>query len=97
MFLDTYYEVRYRESSTVGVFAPDKEEVENPFFDPYYWVCTNAAKTICFADCSDEEVIKIVAGGETLHYRGWMPNMRYEFESESGNVVYSRCFPSWDH
>lgn len=55
------------------------------------------AHTICFADCSDEEVIFISYQGKELHYTGWKPNMLMEFADEAGEIIYSRAFPEWDH
>ena len=55
------------------------------------------AHTICFADCSDEQVIFISYEGKELHYTGWKPNMLMEFADAEGNVIWAEEFPEWDH
>jgi (2Fe-2S) ferredoxin len=55
------------------------------------------AHTICFADCSDEQVVFISYEGKELHYTGWKPNMLMEFADEANEIIYSQSFPEWDH
>lgn len=54
-------------------------------------------KTICFSDCTDEHVIKIVYHGKEIHYTGWQPGMVLEFANDEGEIVWSGCFPEYDH
>lgn len=55
------------------------------------------SKIICFGDCSDERVTKIVAAGKELHYCGWQPGMLYEYVNDEGQTVWSARFENWDH
>ena len=56
------------------------------------------AQMICFYDCTDERVIKIVLNGVEVKYRGWQPDMVFEFyEVKSGKIVWGCCRPDWDH
>ena len=75
--------------------------------EEYYVITTNTesmekffeklAHTICFADCSDEQVIFISYEGKELHYTGWKPNMLIEFADNESNIIWSQVFPEWDH
>ena len=56
------------------------------------------SQIICFSDCSDEHVTKIVYRGREVEYAGWKPGMVYEFcDVETGEIVWSCSFPHWDH
>jgi hypothetical protein len=56
------------------------------------------AQMICFSDCSDERVTKIVYEGREIEYYGWQPGMLLEFcDMVSGKIVWSCCRPDWDH
>ena len=80
------------------VFFPDRETVQNSYYDPTNWVCYQAAKVIAFDDLTDEEVVVICAEGHHLEYVGWQPSMRYEFkDKETGEIVWSYSFPNWDY
>ena len=54
-------------------------------------------KTICFSDCTDERVTKIVYRGREIEYNGWQPGMNMEFVDANRVVRYSGCFPEYDH
>lgn len=59
---------------------------------------TEVAKTICFADCSDTRVTKIVFQGREVEYVGWQPAMVYEFmDKETKEVVWSGQLCEWEH
>ena len=55
------------------------------------------AKMICFSDCSDERVTKIVYRGREIEYSGWQPGMVMEFVDSNGEVAWGGCFEQWDH
>ena len=57
----------------------------------------DVSKTICFSDCSDERVTKIIYRGKAVTYSGWQPGMVYEFVDGQGNVVYTAIHPEWEH
>ena len=57
-----------------------------------------AAHAICFSDCCDDDIEAIYVNGRRVKYVGWQPGMLYEFyDAETGEVVWSRKFPHWDH
>lgn len=56
-----------------------------------------ASSLICFSDCADEEILSIRSGAHNIEYVGWQPNMVYEFVDETGNIIFSRSFPNWEH
>lgn len=58
---------------------------------------TKVAKTICFSDCSGEEVKDIRFHGKQYRYCGWQPGMKYEFEPVDGGENWVGFFPNWDH
>lgn len=61
----------------------------------FFW---EVAYRIAFSDCSDESIDEIVWDGRPVHYTGWQPGMTIEFaDDETGEIVYSGCFPEWDH
>ena len=55
------------------------------------------SKALCFADCSGIEIEKIVFRGKEYFYKGWQPNMLYEFTDENDRTFWSDCFPEWEH
>jgi hypothetical protein len=56
------------------------------------------AKMICFSDCTDERVTKIVYEGREIEYIGWRPGMYMAFRyTDNGELAYENCFPQWDH
>ena len=62
------------------------------------WFFHTIAHLIAFADCYDDTVDEIVWDGRPVHYTGWQPGMTIEFaDDETGEIVYSGCFPEWDH
>lgn len=78
--------------------APDEETESNENFDPVYWVCYKAAKFIAFDDCTDDEVVAVVANGRELTYTGWQPGMGFTFiDTKTKEVVFDHSYPSWDH
>lgn len=60
-------------------------------------VLYTAANMIAFDDCTDVEVTEIVHEGKSYEYNGWEPGMTFTFHDETGEDVWSRSFPSWDH
>lgn len=58
----------------------------------------DAAKMICFSDCSDEIVEDIVIQGYKVDYVGWQSGMLFEFrDRESSEIIWSERFPQWEH
>lgn len=61
-------------------------------------IFTEAARMICFADCSNVQDVKVVIGDKHYSYAGWEPGMLYIFkDDETGEEVWSNRFPEWDH
>ena len=60
-------------------------------------VLFTASHMIAFSDCTDIEVLEIVHEGKRYEYSGWEPGMVFTFCDESGEDVWQRDFPSWDH
>ena len=62
-------------------------------------LCHYAAQHYAWSDCDDTYAIEmIMCAGIKLEYVGWQPCMLYEFrEVESGEIVFSREYPQWDH
>ena len=59
-------------------------------------LCT-ASNMYAFDDCTDIDIQKVVHEGKVYEYCGWEPGMTYSFCDESGEEVWSRSFPQWDH
>ena len=55
------------------------------------------SKRICYDDCTGEYVVVIFWNGETIHYAGWQPGMKYEYRNMSGETVWVGYFEEWDH
>lgn len=90
-----------RRSSIVYHEAGEEEESVIEFLgdeaEPGY-VLHRASNMICFDDCTDIRVDKIVVLGREVEYVGWQPGMLYEFRDvESGEIVFSRYYEQWDH
>ena len=60
-------------------------------------IFATAAQEICFSDCTDIRNVRLHDKKYTYHYTGWQPGMVYEFADETGEVVWTGCFPRWDH
>lgn len=61
--------------------------------DAFYF----AAKIEAFGDCTDERVVDICCGEHHYHYLGWRPCMEYNYVDACGDVVWSNCYPEYDH
>lgn len=60
-------------------------------------VFTAAARMLCFADCTDIDVERIIVNGKLYSYAGWQPRMYFAFLDEKGEVYWDAFFPEWDH
>lgn len=59
---------------------------------------TAVAKRICFADCTGEEVTKIVFHDKEYFYRGWRRDMLFSFmDGPAGKEIWRGRFPNWEH
>ena len=78
------------ETSTFRFYSDSPDEADNILYD--------ASHVICFADCSNARVRRIVIQGYEVEYVGWHPGMLYEFRDvESGKIIWSQSFPNWNH
>lgn len=91
----------YDENTYVRVVYPEDGDVKTKYFmeNDIGAVCLYAARLYCFDDIDTSyEVDEIVCGGRLLSYVGWQPGMLFEFKDvETGEIVYSAEFPSWEH
>lgn len=88
-----YYEYLvydFDEEQEIRVHKPYAPEDANKMLE-------DASKTICFSDCSDERVSKIVYRGREVQYAGWQPGMVYQFIDANGKVVYTTVHEEWEH
>jgi len=60
-------------------------------------VLTEAARMICFNDCSGVDVAEIIVEGTRYFYDGWQPGMLYSFHDENNTHTWQARFPEWDH
>ena len=59
---------------------------------------TDVSRNICFSDCVKINVLEINADGRKLSYVGWRPDMEFAYKDmATGEIVWSRHFPEWDH
>lgn len=80
------------------VYQDCEGELHDTFYDSADDCLFVAAKIICFGDCTDEKVDMIVVDDREVEYAGWQPGMLFEFyDVKTGEIVWSRSFPSWDH
>ena len=62
------------------------------------WLLATVAKHHAFSDCGGYDVVEVVVDGRRVEYVGWQPGMLYEFaDCETGEIVWSRHFPEWNH
>lgn len=55
-------------------------------------------KMICFSDCSDEVVTKIVYEGREIEYIGWRPGMYIAFRYVgTDEIAFEGWYPEYDH
>jgi hypothetical protein len=61
-------------------------------------LCHTASQIYAWSDCDDTyRIEEIMCDGVELYYRGWQPDMLFEFVSENGGIVYSANHMQWDH
>ena len=61
-------------------------------------LCYKASQIYAWSDCDDTYSIdEIMYDGEAIFYKGWQPNMLFEFYDCNGTIIYSANFPQWDH
>ena len=59
---------------------------------------TEVSRSICFSDCVKIHVLDIVAYGRKLSFAGWRPDMEFAYKDiTTGEIVWARCFPEWEH
>lgn len=78
------------------LFEEERYTKDMTGFDLDQVLCT-ASNMYAFADCTDIEVVEVVHEGKRYEYAGWEPGMTYTFLDETGEEVWSRSFPNWDH
>jgi hypothetical protein len=87
---NTYIELRDRETGEIEYRYFEKGDIGA--------LCYKASQLYAWADCDDTyEVVGVMCDGEALYYKGWQPNMLFEFYDCNGTIVYSANFPQWDH
>lgn len=59
-------------------------------------LCT-ASNMYAFDDCTDIDILEVVHERKGYEYCGWAPGMTFTFRDESGEEIWSRSFPQWDH
>lgn len=58
----------------------------------------DVSRSICFSDCVKIHVLDIVADGRKLSFTGWQPDMEFTYrDSLTGEIVWTECFPEWEH
>lgn len=85
-----YYD--YEISAEFGENEQRRREINNPD-----GLMRTVSQVIAFSDCSDERVTRIVYKGIEVHYTGWQPGNVMEYADVNGNIVWSGCFPQWEH
>lgn len=61
-------------------------------------LCYRASQFYAWSDCDDTYSIdEIMCDGEAIFYKGWQPDMLFEFYDCNGTIIYSANFPQWDH
>lgn len=75
-------------------------EIEKRFFEKgdIGALCYRASQFYAWSDCDDTYSIdEIMCDGEAIFYKGWQPDMLFEFYDCNGTIIYSANFPQWDH
>ena len=91
-YLDPHTYIAFKDNET--------GEIEKRFFEKgdIGALCYKASQFYAWSDCDDTYSIdEIVCDGEAIFYKGWQPNMLFEFYDCNGTIVYSANFPQWDH
>lgn len=90
----TDYELKYR----IDFGGDDGIDTFLQFFDSMDELLYTASKLWAFDDCCPVEILSIKADGHELRYCGWRPGMEYSYyDVETGEEVWTRHFPEWDH
>ena len=75
-------------------------KIEKRFFEKgdIGTLCYKASQFYAWSDCDDTYSIdEIMCDGEAIFYKGWQPNMLFEFYDCNGTIVYTANFPQWEH
>ena len=84
--------VKYEQEGESGIdfYSDSPEDADKVLYDVSYM--------ICFADCCDISVNRIVIQGYEVEYAGWQPDMLFEYiDKETGESIWSRHFSRWNH
>ena len=87
---NTYIKLRNRETGEIEYRYFEQGDIDA--------LCYKASQFYAWSDCDDTyEIVEIKYDGKELYYVGWQPSMLFEFVNKDGVLVYSACFPDWDH
>ena len=84
--------INYYEFSVPNHLGIEQREHRDFTYDHADDMMRKVCQTICFSDCSEECVDKIVYRGKELEYVGWQPDMVFTKE-----VAWEGCFSDWSH
>ena len=91
--------INYYEYMVYDYVEGSEEKVVRTFdYNGRNAMMNQVSKTICFSDCTDERITKIVYKGREVEYTGWEPGMVMNFKNKNtGEFVWGCCHPEWDH
>jgi hypothetical protein len=98
--LDVLKQSFYDENTYIKYRDRDTGEIECRYFEQgdIGALCYKASQFYAWSDCDDTyEIVEIMYDGEALFYKGWQPNMLFEFYDCNGTIVYSANHMQWDH
>jgi hypothetical protein len=90
----------YDENTYIKLVDRETGEVVMKYFEKgdVGALCYKASQYYAWSDCDDTyRIDEIMCDGVELYYRGWQPDMLFEFVSENGGIVYSANHMQWDH
>ena len=98
--LDVLKQSFYDENTHIKLRDRETGEIEYRYFEQgdIGALCYKASQFYAWADCDDTyEIVEIMCDGEALFYKGWQPNMLFEFFDCNGTIVYTANHMQWDH
>lgn len=90
--------INYYEFSVPNHLGIEQREHRDSTYDHADDMMRKICQMICFSDCTEECIDKIVYRGKELEYVGWQPDMVFTFlDKKTKEVAWEGCFPDWSH
>ena len=79
-------------------YEDEEGTVHTVFAGSFKGIMNKASRLAVFSDCFPISNLLVHAGNRTFKYYGWIPDMEVIFfEPATGEIVWDKFYPKWDH